>query len=164
MRRMMQILMVSGLVVAGAVATARAASADGFSDYRRGLNELLPEVSVWHDDVAALMQATSTKPEVACSAEMTQAAALGRSIAADLAGTGLLAPAAIKGQHDELTNATRLIAQAARMACANSGTARVVVAGQADRFDSAQAQLRAFVTGLHIERPGLVPVTTGTGN
>jgi hypothetical protein len=163
MRRAMQTLLVAGMVGTGVWMTSRAAAADTSAEYRRGMTELLPEVAAWRADTTALVQATATKPELACGAELATLAALGRSVAADLAGTGELAPNGLRARHAELTDAMRVMAEAARTACADSATARATMVTQQDRLDNAQAPIRAFVTGFHIERPGLLPVA-GTGN
>jgi hypothetical protein len=164
MTRSLKSLMVTLLVTSGIIATGGAASADAAEDYRAAMDPFANEITAWHNQTAALIAATAIKPVVACGEEMATQARQGGWIADDLAGTLDLAPAGLDAAHEDLTEAVAVVASAAAGACGDPTVARMLAAREEARFAQAMSEIEVFLSGLHMERPGEVPVKPGTAN
>lgn len=86
-------MVLGGALVAGAFGMFGGVAAASPNDYRAGMKDLVPQANQWVADVTMTADAALTKPELGCGAEMAELVLRGESIAADLAGTGLNAPA-----------------------------------------------------------------------
>lgn len=131
----------------------RAAQASGFADYRTGMNGLMAEADLWNADLNAFTAALATKPELACSAEYTDLLNRGRSITADLVGTGLQAPQALAGTHDRaVAGMTQTVAGAELIGTACNGSTlgaglAQLQQGQAE-FSRGGLRIRNFIHGF----------------
>lgn len=146
-----------GAVAAVGLAFAPAAHAEGTSvkDYQREMRLLLPVIQGWNHQLDLNLTAMQTKPELACNDEYHSLVALGKSLAEDLAGTALNAPAPLVGLNLQAAEGLREVVRGAALAsqdCDGENLPEVrdqVSAGQ-DRYDENIARVRSFVIGFSL--------------
>jgi hypothetical protein len=153
-RGMLTVAMVgAAMAVASAFAPAAQARDVSVKDYQREMRLLLPVIESWNHDLNVNLTAMQTKPELACGDDYPQLVALGRSLAADMAGTALNAPATLRDQNLAAAAGLQAAVSGAGQASqdcdgANLGEVRTQVEVGLARYDENIARVRVFVTGL----------------
>ena len=143
----------AAMALASAFAPAAQAQEVSVKDYQREMRLLLPEIETWNHDLNVNLMAMQTKPELACGDDYLQLVALGRSLAADLAGTALNAPATLRDQNVAAAEGLQMAAIGAGQASLDCdgpdlGVVRAQVEFGQSRYDENIARVRVFVIGL----------------
>lgn len=153
--RRMQVLATLFATAALFAGQATTAAADTPEEYAAAMRSFAPTVAEWVREVEGVAAAAQAKPEVLRSAELTELAARGFSIAGDLAGTQ--APGTYAEAHDALTMAVTALAEATE--AAPGGDAIAFAAAVEPHAVVAERSLRRILSYAvrrgRIERPDL---------
>lgn len=75
--------------------------------YFKAMDGLTTAIDNWNADVATVLSAAETKPEVFCSADFVDLLHRGHGMVNDLEGTSQIAPEAVAGNHDGAAHGLR---------------------------------------------------------
>ena len=139
-------LMTAAMTMVSLMMTANTASADaGEMSYKLAMQQLTPQVATFTENVESLTSAAMAKPELACSAEMTELALIGASIAADIEGAQ--APALVSFEHGKLVGTLNVLAAAAGSACGQADIAAEALAAISAEHAGYLNVVEAFTAG-----------------
>jgi hypothetical protein len=154
MRGTMTMVMVGAAVALGlAFAPAAHAREVSVKDYQREMRLLLPDVESWNHELNVSLAAMTAKPELACGEEYRSLVAQGKSLADDLAGTALNAPAYLVDLNVQAAAGLQAAVRGAGLArqdCdgADLADVRQQVGAGLDQYDENIPRVRAFVIGF----------------
>jgi hypothetical protein len=120
-----------------------------FESYLSAMKDFMPVIAAWADEARELAAAAATKPELAQGEQVVGLARRGRSIVADLAGTGEQAPTAMRASHDKLVASIEGVSAAAQAGGAGFTAA---AGGHLETAGSAMMALRSV-----LDRGSVVP-------
>jgi len=117
MKRMIQTLTAMTVVAAAMTFGPAPAQAANPQVYREAMRDFSPVIVDWAAEAHNTLGAAVLKPELACEAATQELARRGHSIWADMAGTALAAPRAVRFSHDAATKALAGMVEQTAGAC-----------------------------------------------